>query len=173
MTTSGNLPPRTQCPTYQEYMDSLAAASQAETEAAAAEEERKATAADNQAKAGASQATNAASFIMILQSVKDVNPSPSMWAFVNWIQIIRPMALLQTNITKAFADFLNEDMQMFSLQLPVVVNMGQQVDIQLNDWLGTPDLGVSSTFQSQTESYDFEVGHFPSFLATMFITLLM
>jgi cysteine-rich repeat protein len=171
ITNSGNLPPTTRCPTYQEYLDSLAAASQAETEAAAAEEEKKATAADNKAKAGASQATNAASFIMILQSVKDVNPSPSMWAFVNWIQIIRPMALLQTNITKAFADFLNEDMQLFSLQFPVIVNMGQQVDIQLNSWLGAPDLGISSSFQDQTESYNFEVGNFPSFLATTFITL--
>lgn len=91
-----------------------------------------------------------------------------MWFYVNWIQIIRPNTLLQTNITNALSDYLNDDMQMFNLQIPYFVDIGSIID----GFIGDTEYNMPSTFSAQCDAYSFEVGKFALFLISNILTLI-
>jgi len=126
--------------------------------------------ADEAAKSNAKLATGAASFLMIAQSLKDINPSPSAWAYINWIQIIRPISLLDTNITKAFSDFLNEDMGMFNLQIPYFESIASSIEESIESVIGTNKIKIDESFGEQLESYQFEIGKIIMFSITILLT---
>lgn len=94
-----------------------------------------------------------------------------MWAFVNWIQIIRLMTLLETNVTTAFSSFLNEDMQMFNLQLPMITTLTHSIREKLQSFVGDSSQSLHSEFEEKCREYDIEVGSFLIYIIVILMTL--